>query len=56
MSNIEDVVNSLESKISKVLRKMQALEQANLKLNKELEVSKQEILKQKELNADRGKN
>jgi hypothetical protein len=52
MSNIEDIVDSLESKISKVLRKTELLKQTNLKLNEELEVSKREILTQKKLNAD----
>ena len=47
MSNIEDIVDSLENKISKVLHKLELLKQANLKLNEELEVSKQEILTQK---------
>jgi len=51
MSNIEDIVDSLENKISKVLRKTELLKQTNLKLNEELEVSKQEILTQKKLNA-----
>ena len=41
MSNIEDIVDSLENKISKVLHKLELLKQANLKLNEELEVSKQ---------------
>ncbi|MBP0905554.1 hypothetical protein ACFSKN_16870 [Mariniflexile gromovii] len=47
MSNIEDIVDSLENKISKVLHKLELLKLANLKLNEELEVSKQEILSQK---------
>ncbi|WP_372754574.1 hypothetical protein [Mariniflexile sp.] len=47
MSNIEDIVDSLESKIGKVLHKMELLKLANLKLNEELEISKQEILSQK---------
>lgn len=47
MSNIEDIVDSLENKISKVLHKIELLKQTNLKLNEELEVSKQEILNQK---------
>lgn len=51
MSNIEDIVNSVENKITKVLRKTEVLKQANLKLHKELEASKQEILNQKRLNA-----
>jgi chromosome segregation ATPase len=41
MSNIEDIVDSLENKISKVLHKLELLKQTNLKLHEELEVSKQ---------------
>ena len=52
MSNIEDIVDSLENKISKVLHKLELLKLANSKLNEELEVSKQEILKQKLLIAN----
>ncbi|MCF7560885.1 hypothetical protein L3X39_09585 [Sabulilitoribacter multivorans] len=48
MSNIEDIVDSLENKISKVLHKLELLKLANLKLNEELEVSQQEILTHKE--------
>ena len=47
MSNIEDIVDSLENKISKVLHKLELLKLANLKLNEELEISKQENLTQK---------
>ncbi|MFI1743158.1 hypothetical protein [Thalassobellus sediminis] len=47
MSNIEDIVDSLENKISKVLQKLELLKQANLKLTEELEVSKKEIYNQK---------
>ena len=47
MSNIEDIVDSLESKINKVLQKLELLKRANSKLNEELEVSKQEILSQR---------
>lgn len=47
MSNIEDIVDSLENKISKVLHKLELLKQANLKLNEELEVSKRNIQSQK---------
>lgn len=47
MSNIEDIVDSLENKISKVLHKLELLKRANLKLNEELEVSKRDILDQK---------
>ncbi len=47
MSNIEDIVDSLENKISKVLHRLELLKQANLKLNEELEVSKRNIQSQK---------
>ena len=47
MSNIEDIVDSLENKISKVLHKLELLKLANLKLNEEIEISKQEIQTQK---------
>ena len=46
MSNIEDIVDSLENKISKVLHKLELLKLANSKLNEELDISKQEILTQ----------
>lgn len=48
MSNIEDIVNSLEGKIDKLLRKMELLKLDNLKLLEELELSRQEISNQKE--------
>lgn len=48
MSNIEDIVDSLENKISKVLHKLELLKLANSKLSKELEASKQELQNQKE--------
>ncbi|MDO6761557.1 hypothetical protein Q4566_15195 [Tamlana sp. 2_MG-2023] len=47
MSNIEDIVDSLESKIGKLLHKMELLKLANSKLSEELEVSKKEISTQK---------
>ncbi len=47
MSNIEDIVDSLENKISKVLHKLELLKQSNLKLAEELNTSKQENQKQK---------
>ncbi len=47
MSSIEDIVDSLENKISKVLHKLELLKLANLKLNEELDISKQEIKNQK---------
>lgn len=48
MSNIEDIVSSLEDKIGKVLHKLELLKLANLKLNEELAVLNQENLTQKE--------
>ena len=47
MSHIEDIVDSLEEKISKVLHKLELLKHTNLKLNEELEVSKQELQNKK---------
>lgn len=52
MSNIEDIVDSLENKISKVLHKLELLKLANLKLTEELDISKQEIQNQKMHNAN----
>ncbi|MFV0565440.1 MAG: hypothetical protein ACK5NB_06375 [Flavobacteriaceae bacterium] len=46
MGNIEEIVGSLESKIGKVLRKLELLKQANSKLNNELAHAKQQILAQ----------
>ena len=46
MSNIEGIVNSLENKISKVLHKLELLKDSNLKLNEELEISKQKNITQ----------
>lgn len=47
MSYIEDIVDSLENKISKILHKQELLKQANLKLNEELEASKRQLQSQK---------
>ncbi|RED49612.1 hypothetical protein [Seonamhaeicola aphaedonensis] len=52
MSNIEDIVDSLENKISKVLHKVALLKQANLKLQEELNASKKQIRDQKLLITD----
>ena len=52
MSNIEDIVDSLENKISKVLHKVALLKQANLKLQEDLNASKKKIQEQKLLIAD----
>ncbi len=49
MSNIQDIVDSLENRISKMLHKLEALKQSNLKLNQELLVSEQKISEQEEL-------
>tara|TARA_R110002049_G_scaffold76250_4_gene196080 strand:- start:322 stop:612 length:291 start_codon:yes stop_codon:yes gene_type:complete len=43
MSNIEDIVDSLENKISKILHKQELLKQANLKLKVQLEDSQKEL-------------
>jgi len=48
MSHIEDIVDALENKISKVLHKLDVLKQANLKLQNELQGS-QEAFKDQEL-------
>ncbi|MCB4797388.1 hypothetical protein [Neotamlana laminarinivorans] len=48
MSNIEDIVNSLENKINKVLHQLELLKQENFKLSNDLEASKQQILTQKQ--------
>ena len=47
MSNIEDIVDSLENKISKILHKLEVLKQTNIKLKDELEVLKQDLQNQK---------
>lgn len=48
MSNIEDIVDSLENKISKILHRLEVLKQSNLKLKDELESVKQHLLNQKQ--------
>ncbi|MBD0831787.1 hypothetical protein [Aestuariibaculum sediminum] len=47
MGNIEDIVDSLESKISKVLHKLELLKLENLKLKEDLAKSRQEVSTQK---------
>lgn len=49
MSNIQDIVDSLENRISKMLHKLEVLKQANLKLNQELSVSEQKISDQEKI-------
>ena len=49
MSNIQDIVDSLENRISKMLHKLEVLKQSNLKLNQELSVSEQKISEQEKV-------
>lgn len=48
MSKIEDIVDALENKISKVLHKQKILKQTNEKLSEQLEQQHQKILGQQE--------
>jgi chromosome segregation ATPase len=48
MSQIEDIVDALENKISKVLHKVEVLKQANFKLEEALQSSSQELQDQKQ--------
>ena len=48
MSNIEGVVDSLESRISKVLHKLEVLKQTNAKLSDELALSQKKFFQQEE--------
>ncbi|NRA93502.1 MAG: hypothetical protein HRU26_12630 [Psychroserpens sp.] len=48
MSKIEDIVDSLENKISKVLHKLEVLKQTNAKLSEELAIQQQKNLHQQE--------
>ncbi|MEO6348645.1 MAG: hypothetical protein ABIO60_12130 [Aquaticitalea sp.] len=48
MSKIEDIVDSLENKISKVLHKQEVLKQTNAKLSDELSNYQQKIIQQQE--------
>lgn len=49
MGNIQDIVDSLENRISKMLHKLEVLKQSNLKLNQELSVSEQKISEQENM-------
>ncbi|MDX1277703.1 hypothetical protein [Oceanihabitans sediminis] len=49
MSHIEDIVDALEKKISKVLQKQRDLEQANRKLQEALHSSNQELQEKEQL-------
>lgn len=48
MSKIEDIVDSLENKISKILHKQEVLKQTNAKLSEELVKYQQEVIKHQE--------
>ncbi len=48
MSKFEDIVDSLELKISKVLHKQEVLKQTNAKLSEELANYQQKIIQQQE--------
>lgn len=48
MSKIEDIVDALEIKISKVLEKQKTLKQANIKLSEALELHQQRLFLQQE--------
>jgi hypothetical protein len=48
MSKIEDIVDSIENKISKVLHKLEVLKQTNTKLSQEVAMQQQKYLQQQE--------
>ena len=48
MSKIEDIVDSLENKISKILHKQEVLRQTNAKLSEELLKYQQEVIQKQE--------
>jgi chromosome segregation ATPase len=48
MSKIEEIVDALENKISKVLHKQEVLKQTNAKLSEQLEKQQQKLLEQQE--------
>jgi len=48
MSKIEDIVDALENKISKVLHKQEVLRQTNAKLSEQIEQQQQKLLEQQE--------
>jgi len=48
MSKIEDVVDSLENKISKVLHKLEVLKQTNAKISEDLAIQQQKNMQQQE--------
>ena len=48
MSKIEDIVDSLENKISKVLHKLEVLKQTNTKISDELAIQQRKNMQQQE--------
>ncbi|WP_458626972.1 hypothetical protein [Winogradskyella sp. PC D3.3] len=48
MSKIEDIVDALENKISKILHKQEVLKQTNAKLSAQIEQQQQRLLEQQE--------
>ena len=48
MSKIEEIVDALENKISKILHKQEVLKQTNLKLTEQLEKQQQQLLEYQE--------
>jgi len=48
MGNIEAIVDSLENRISNVLRRLEVLKQTNAELSEELKVSQQKVSQQEE--------
>ena len=48
MSKIEEIVDALENKISKVLHKQEVLKQTNAKLSQQIEEQQQRLLEQQE--------
>ena len=48
MSKIEDIVDSLENKISKVLHKLEVLKQTNTKISEELAIQQRKSIQQQE--------
>lgn len=48
MNKIEDIVDSLENKISKVLHKLEVLRQTNAKISNELTIQQERNMKQQE--------
>ena len=48
MSKIEEIVDALENKISKVLHKQEVLKQTNARLSQQLEEQQQRLLEQQE--------